>query len=135
MNQKRIEQEYQDFKNALERLKEALEKDATQESVFVDGTIQRFEFTFEQAWKLAKVVLKYQGIEANTPRSAIKEAYRANLIDDGDGWINMLEDRNKTSHIYDEEEALKIYEKIRDCHYRLFRELESSISKRTKKLG
>jgi len=64
------------------------------------------------AWKLAKAILAYGGIEAATPRLAIKEAYKTKLLANGDVWIDMLEDRNKTAHIYDEAGALVIYHKL-----------------------
>lgn len=41
--------------------------------MYLDATIQRFEFCFELAWKLMKTVLEYEGIEANSPRSCIRE--------------------------------------------------------------
>ncbi|MFH1877459.1 MAG: nucleotidyltransferase substrate binding protein [Candidatus Omnitrophota bacterium] len=121
MTPARIKELLNDFEKALQRLNEALNEDISKGSVIVDGTIQRFEFTFELAWKLAKNILAFQGIEANSPRSAIKEAFRSKLITDGNGWIDMLEDRGKTSHIYDEKNALEIYEKIKKKHYPLLK--------------
>lgn len=112
MTQERVKELYSDFKMALERLNAALKEDLSK-AIVIDGTIQRFEFSFELAWKLAKALLNYQGIEVEPPRLVVKEAFKAGLIKDGDGWIDMLEDRNKTSHIYDEKQALKIYEKIK----------------------
>jgi nucleotidyltransferase substrate binding protein (TIGR01987 family) len=129
MNAERIKDIYSDFKNALERLKEALSEDVSKGSIIIDGTIQRFEFTFELAWKLAKSILNYNGIEVETARLVIKEAFKADLINDGDGWIDMLEDRNKTSHIYDEKQALKIYEKIKQSHFRLLEDFRNYAAK------
>jgi nucleotidyltransferase substrate binding protein (TIGR01987 family) len=125
MDIERIEERHQDFKNALKRLEEALNEDLSKGSIVVDGAIQRFEFTFETAWKLAKAILAYSGIEATVPRTVIKEAFKAGLVHDGDGWIDMLEDRNKTSHIYDEDKALKIYEKIKASHFKLLSDFEA----------
>lgn len=88
----------------------------------MDGTIQRFEFTFELAWKLAKYVLDYQGIEAGSPRDVIKEAFAQNFFKDGNAWIAMLEDRNRTSHVYDEEQVIQIYNKIKKKYYPLLEE-------------
>ncbi|MCD6412524.1 MAG: nucleotidyltransferase substrate binding protein, partial [Elusimicrobia bacterium] len=93
MNQEKINDICEDFKKALQRLKEALSEDTTGSSIVIDGTIQRFEFTFELAWKLAKAILNYEGVEVETPRMVIKEAFKARLIKDGDGWIDMLKDR------------------------------------------
>jgi nucleotidyltransferase substrate binding protein (TIGR01987 family) len=129
MTHERIKYLYKDFKKALVRMKEALGEDLSKGSIIVDGTIQRFEFTFELAWKLTKAILNYNGIEAETPRVVIKEAFSAKLIGDGQAWIDMLEDRNKTSHIYDEKQALKIYRKIKDDHARLLETFDKDIAK------
>lgn len=127
MDQTRIKDLRTDFSKALERLEEALREDLSKGAIVIDGTIQRFEFTYELAWKLLKAVLKFQGIEAPTPRAAIKAAYQAALLEDGDGWIDMLEDRNQTSHIYDEAGAQRIYKKIKNSHIFLLRNLLSKI--------
>jgi len=123
MSPKRIKQRHADFQKALERLKEALNEDPLRGAgVVLDGSIQRFEFTFELSWKLAKNILNYQGIEASNPRDVIKETFQQKLIEDGPGWIAMLDDRNKTSHVYDEKDALEIYKRVKDKYVLLFEE-------------
>lgn len=115
-----------DYENAINRLKEGL-LESPEKSIHVDGAIQRFEFTFELAWKLMKAVLAQNGIEASSPRKAIKESFRAKLIQEGEAWIDMLEDRNKTTHIYDESEAKTIYTKIKEVHAKHLEELLSQV--------
>jgi len=118
MNQEKAKDIYEDYKKALERLKGALAENVSiKGNIVIDGTVQRFEFTFELAWKLAKAILNYNGVEVETPRMVIKEAFRAGLITDGDGWIDMLKDRNKTAHIYNEKQALQIYGKIKENYF------------------
>lgn len=124
MKPERIGELYEDFRKALARLKEAVGVEVSKNSLVVDAAIQRFEFSFELAWKLLRALLLYQGIQANSPRAAIKEGFSAGLIGDGEGWIDMLEDRNRTSHIYDEKEAVKIFDTIRKSHISLLMELE-----------
>jgi len=121
MSPKRIKEIYADFKKAFARLSEALDEDIDKGSIIIDGAIQRFEFTFELAWKLARAMLSYNGIEADSPRLVIKEAFRMKIFADGQGWIDMLEDRNKTSHIYDERTAREIYKKIKKNHVPLLK--------------
>lgn len=116
---KRIVHKYEDYKNALKRLMEALNFKEVND-IIIDGIIQRFEFTFELSWKLMKEFLEHEGIEANSPRSTIREAFKIGLIDNGDKWISMLTDRNKTSHIYDEEESRAIYDNIREIYVEEF---------------
>ena len=119
MDKERIGELGVDYRSALSRLSEALADDLSKGSIVVDGTIQRFEFTFELAWKLQRAILFLKGIQANTPRDAIKESFRIDLIQDGDGWIAMLEDRNITSHVYDEATALRIYGVIKNKYHKL----------------
>ena len=123
MNQNKINEVCTDYKKSLERLNESLHEDLSISSSILDGTIQRFEFGFKLAWKLMKAILQYKGIEVNSPRAAIKEAYRNNIIRDGDGWIKMLDDRNLTSLTYDEESAKEIYKKIKQFHFKLLQAL------------
>jgi len=129
MTLERINGLYDDFKNALARLQEALNEDLSKGNIIIDGTIQRIEFTFELSWKLVKSVLSYNGIEAESPRMIIKEGFKIGILKNGEGWINMLEDRNKTSHIYDEKQSFSIYKEIKDVHFKLLKNLDNSIAK------
>ena len=124
-----IKEIYCDFQKAMERLSEALQEEALNKSIVVDGTIQRFEFTFELSWKLAKAILKYNGVKVETPRMIIKEAYQMGMIKNGEDWIGMLEDRNKASCIYDEKQAQTIYDKIKKTHYKNLNEFKDSALK------
>ena len=96
------------LEQALITLEEAL---AQSFSVIVrDATIQRFEYTFELAWKLFRKVARIEGIEVNSPRQAIRAAYDVGLLEDIDLWFELLEDRNRTSHTYDETIASQVFE-------------------------
>ena len=97
---------------ALDRLDEALAvpPDAP---LAVDGTVQRFEFTFELAWKTAKAALQDEGVATRTPREALREAMRAGWLDDEEAWLSMFDDRNLSSHVYSEEVAAEIYARVR----------------------
>ena len=66
--------------------------------------VQRFEYTFELAWKTAKDYLDSQGVSVSYPREVIKAAVQSGLIGtQGDMWIEMLDRRNETAHAYDQE--------------------------------
>lgn len=86
------------------------------DELVVDGTIQRFEFCIELFWKMLKRALQEEGIETGTPREAIQRAYQVKWFDDEHLWSQMLHDRNQTSHIYDEEAAMEIYQRIPSYH-------------------
>lgn len=124
MNQKKAETLKKDFRKAVHRLREALKEKSSKEIV-IDGTIQRFEFTFELAWKVLKAKLEFQGLEALSPRAAIKEAFKARLIKNGSQWIKMLEARNKTSHLYDQKKSKLVYLEIKKKYFKILEELLS----------
>ena len=52
----------------------------------------------------------------------MKESYVQNLINDGEAWLDMLEDRNLTSHTYDEIVANTIRDNILNKHFKLLKE-------------
>lgn len=110
------------YKNALARLHEALEESKETSSLTVrDGVIQRFEFTTELAWKTMREYLLTEGVtDIHSPKSVMREAYHNNLITDDEGWLSILRDTNSTSHIYDEEDAADIYNRIISEHIKLF---------------
>lgn len=96
---------------ALKRLEESLSFDISQPLV-VDACIQRFEFCIELTWKTLKKCLAIEGIEANTPRECIQQAYSIHWLNDETEWLSMLKDRNLTSHTYKEDLALEIYHRL-----------------------
>ncbi len=75
-----------------------------------DATIQRFEYTFELAWKLFRKVAKLEGLEVGSPRQAIRVVYQVGLVPDVDAWFELLEDRNRTSHTHSATTAEAVYE-------------------------
>ena len=102
----RWKQRFDNFERAFTLLKEAFEKDISEMSdLEKEGVVQRFEYTFELAWKTLKDYLVYSGVvfDQITPRRIIKEAFAARIIEDGQTWIDMLEQRNLMSHTYDKE--------------------------------
>ncbi len=100
----RWKQRFQNYNRALFLLSDAL-KDGSEKLSLLEkeGTLQRFGFTFELAWKLMKDYLEESGIIINpiTPKQVIKQAFTAKIISDGQVWIDMLLSRNLMSHTYD----------------------------------
>ncbi len=98
----------QQFGRALGRLQEAL--DLPHGPVVRDACIQRFEFTFETAWKAIQADAFAEGTECASPRDCVRTAFRLGVLDRHEtDWLKMVEDRNRTSHTYDEETAEEIY--------------------------
>lgn len=107
MNQERFDQRRVDFAKAVSRLEEAC---AQAENSFIrDSVIQRFEFSWELAWKMLKLRLAYLGVEALSPREVIRQSLQAGLIEDGNAWSEAQQQRNLTSHTYDESLSIAVF--------------------------
>jgi nucleotidyltransferase substrate binding protein (TIGR01987 family) len=95
---------------ALDRLRDALAQPKSEWTR--DAAIQRFELTFELAWKSAKRAAEREGIEAPSPRQALRAAFRLGWIEDDALWLEMLEDRSRTSHTNPLATAEAIYARL-----------------------
>ena len=101
--------------NAIVKLREGVDKAETKQeelAIYRDATIQRFEFTVELFWKVLKRFLNYEQFNVNTPREVLKKSYEMHLINNEEVWLNMMNDRNLTSHTYKENLAKEIFRRI-----------------------
>jgi len=113
MSKRKIDDSLANLSKAMDRLREALEVPRT-DPLVVEGTIQRFEFVIEIFWKALKRALEYEGIVVKTPRESLKQAFAAGWLSDETAWLDMLETRNTTSHLYLHEELVEeAYDDIR----------------------
>ena len=72
-----------------------------------------------------KDYLEYHGsTNISGSRDTIKEAFKVGVITDGEGWMDMIESRIKTSHTYNEEIANQIAKAIIESYYTLFTDLQ-----------
>ena len=126
----RYEQRLKDFENAFIKLKEGTQKE-NPDDLEIDGVLQRFEFTFELAWKTLKDYMEYQGFsnKIGSPREIIQQAFKHGLIEDGETWIKMMLSRNALSHLYDENTSRKIYEEIKKQYIELLDTLIEKLKK------
>lgn len=94
---------YESFCNSLKALSEARERDFS-DSFVISGTGAKFSITFDLAWKVMKDILIQHyaiiGFVTCSPKDVLREAFKANLIDDDD-WMEMLKVRNELTHDYD----------------------------------
>lgn len=87
------------------------------------GIVHFHEICFELSWKLMKSYLEeIGGYIVSSPREAIKIAFQSGLISNGADWMQALEDRNLTTHTYNEETAADVIASIRAVYSPLFRE-------------
>jgi nucleotidyltransferase substrate binding protein (TIGR01987 family) len=100
----------QQFERAVGKFSDVLEQEKNE--YMRDSAIQRFEFTFELAWKTLKAFLEEQGITVYSPRDSFKGAFQVGLIDEEITWLEMIELRNLTTHTYNESTAEEIYDAL-----------------------
>ena len=122
----RWQQRCSNFQKALGQLGKAvsLSQQRSLSDLERQGLIQAFEYTYELGWNSLRDYLTYQGVAGIVgSRDTIREAFSLGLIADGEGWMEMLVDRNKTSHTYNEETAAEIMQKVCGGHFQLLSEL------------
>lgn len=126
-----IEFKFINLKKAFTRLKEVSELYDGTNDIIRDSLIQRFEFTYELTHKTLKEFMKYLGITLDNsfPRTIYKKAYINNLISDDKLWINLLEDRNSTSHIYNEDMSNDVADRIAYKYVDAIEELVNNLEK------
>ena len=111
---------FNNYKRAFSLLRKAIElmneRDPSQ--LEKEGIIKRFRYTAELAWKVMKDYLESENFvfEQVTPRAVIRKAFEANLLADGQTWMDALDARNKMSHNYDLKSFEAVIEEIRK-HY------------------
>ncbi len=122
----RWKQRFNNFSKAFQTLAAAVELARSRElsNLEEQGLIQSFEFTHELAWNVLKDYLEEQGITGLIgSKDAARAAFKSGLIDDGDNWMKMIEDRNKTSHTYDPIVAQAVAANILERYYPAFEKM------------
>lgn len=126
----RWKQRFQNFSRAFLLLRQAVERDFTQfDDLQKEGTIQRFEYTFELAWKTLKDIMEYDGhiFERISPNFIIKDAFQNKYIDDADVWLKMAQDRNLLSHTYNFDTFENVLLNIKEMYYPAFDDFYMSL--------
>lgn len=99
----RWKQRFSNLAKAFTQLEQANSRYENLSELEKEGLVQRFEYTFELAWKTLKDFLESKGVMVNFPREVIKEAFATGLVIDGELWMEMLDKRNLMAHTYEEE--------------------------------
>lgn len=118
--EERSRQRFENFTRALALLREALAIPEDEVSNLErEGLVQRFHYTFELAWQVLADRLEREGValDVATPRRAVREAFAAGLLADGQLWIDMIADRNRTVHTYDETRLEAVVANVRARYF------------------
>lgn len=128
---KKWQNKFENFGEALERLEESLDQGEWNQ-LEKDGVIQRFEFTYELAWKTLQDYFDEQGqTDIKGPKKVIQQAFQDGLIVD-EAWSDLIVDRNTMSHQYDGNASETIFEKIKDKYFQLLCDLYNRMESESK---
>lgn len=134
-NNNRWIQRFNTYKKALTRLKEVIDlyKSRDLTPLEKDGMVQRFEYTEELAWKVLKNYLEYQGGVGEKmagSRDVIRQASAYGIIENAEPWFEMLESRDTTTHVYDEDTEMNVIDEILNTFYPILNDLQVNMEKR-----
>lgn len=124
---------YDIFCKSMENLNEGLRLEEPYTIVEQTGIVGLFEICFEQSWKLMKEMLEKHGRfdeRTGSPRAVIKIAYQCGMLDDCEGWLDLLDARNLLAHTYSDEQSLNVIKKLKSDYILLFESLQKEIADR-----
>lgn len=123
----KVRAQVEQLTQALDRIEEALALPPT--PINKDATIQRFEFSFELAWKLLQSIARQEGQDVYGPRDSLRVALQLGLIEDIEQWLAFQDARNLSTHTYNESIANEVYEQVK-LFLLAARKLVEKVSKR-----
>jgi len=126
------------FRKALDSLDRGLKRSEAipSDEELRDGAIQRFEYSYELACKSLKRVLEAEAassdeIDSLSFKDLIRVGAERGLIEDPTDWFGFREERNISSHTYDERKAQEVYKaalKFAPVARRLLERLEQRLA-------
>lgn len=99
------------FTKSINNLKSILTE--TKTPIVRDAAIKRYELAYELAWKVIQEALKNEGLEiCKSPKNCFKAAFKQGWIENEEAYADMVQNRNLTTHTYDEDLAEEIYNNL-----------------------
>lgn len=128
-NEIRWQQRFQNFDRAYKQFSQIATADlAKLSNLEKEGYVQRFEYTFELAWKTLKDYLLDNGQDLSSPKEIIRQAFQNEIIVEGEVWMEALKKRNLTSHTYDDVVLVKTITFLKDEFYPVLEKLHSRLA-------
>jgi nucleotidyltransferase substrate binding protein (TIGR01987 family) len=116
----------ENFKRALTSLEVSVASPVL-EPRDLSGILKNFEMAYELAWKSLKRRLLDEGHQTQGSKDVFSKAYQLNMISDEAVWLEMINDRNACVHVYDEAQAMKILDHVKNTYLLALKKLESSL--------
>lgn len=123
---------FEQYQKHLQVLQRANKEDLENEFI-ISGIIDKFFVQFELGWKVLKQLLQYEGKEisrSGSPRDIIKAAYACFDFLEERTWLGMLQKRNDTAHIYNEEAARQLVQEILEIYIHEFERMNDAVQSR-----
>ena len=127
MSESRLDQRKKEYSNAVTRLKDALNQPVNE--YLQDAAIQRFEFTYELAWKTLKLYLETKDIDVRNAKDTLKAAFEQGFIKNADDWTELHQKSNLTNHTYDAALAKEVYDFLKQKGIYLFSTLDDQFQR------
>ncbi|GAB1409334.1 nucleotidyltransferase substrate binding protein [Desulfovibrionales bacterium] len=127
----RWKQRLDNYLKALQTLRHGVElaKQRALTELEQQGLVQGFEFTHELAWNVLKDFLEHAGISGIIgSKGTTREAFKNDLLEEGQTWMDMIKARNLSSHTYNPETAQAIVQDILTRFYPEFEKLADKLS-------
>ncbi len=126
MNNKEIrwKQRFVNFKKAFLQLKSAINRVDELDDLAKEGMVQRFEYTYELAWKTIKDFIESKGEAEKYQKDVLKKAFQLDIIDNVEIWLEMLSKRNLMAHTYNESTFKEV---VTDIITKFYPEIEKLI--------
>lgn len=122
---------FENFQAALANLKDIYSYEEPYGNVEMTGMVGLYEICFEQSWKAMKEILENAGYAegaTGSPRTILKTAYKAGMINDEEMWLDALVSRNNVAHAYNQAIAVDIINQTKNKYYDMFIRLEQTIT-------
>jgi nucleotidyltransferase substrate binding protein (TIGR01987 family) len=134
----RWHQRFDNYLRAFQTLRRAVElaNQRVLSELEQQGLIQGFEFTHELAWNVLKDYLEETGVSGIIgSKGATREAFKNGLIEDGEAWMEMIKDRNLSSHTYNQEIADEVVADILTRFYPAFEQMTRTFTTLSEQAG
>jgi nucleotidyltransferase substrate binding protein (TIGR01987 family) len=127
-------QRFENLQRALKQLQAAITAHDTKpdDELIVIALIKAYEFSFELSWKTLKDLLAWNGLDVKLPREVLKQAFATGLLENGQLWIDMLEQRNLMAHTYDQTRAQQAAALICERYWPELQGLHNSLQERVR---
>jgi nucleotidyltransferase substrate binding protein (TIGR01987 family) len=123
----KVKAAFEKTQQALASLQNVVDKTVDAERMVIDSCIQRFEFSLELMLRLLQRILETKLEYCTTTKSILQAAYKAQLINDEQTWVDMWHDRNLTVHTYNQAFADQLHHQIQTRYFKILNETLSRL--------